>query len=335
MRPFRWTMILMLVVITAGTAGQQELQRLFLYSYRGEISCTSATGELITLQRMTEIPTGSAVQIGAGAVMKIFAGKDVFGEFTGPRRFTFDELRDGLRTVSGDHDRKIRKFLDGLWNRLKEGVAGFSSEIIDTSTPASVRGDVASAGSVDLIPLAPHNLCVAEDNIVFTWFNGGCALPQTVRIVDADFEPVYEVETTGTSLVVDINRVGLKPGVAYQWSVSVPQSSRYEIPFRIVGRQATSAIREDLLAAADMAGGDETGAILQRAMVFEDNKCFGNAYYEYAAAFKRDSSETVRKLYELFLVQNLGLSRNDMEMIVPPVVPVEHQVPPAELSVPK
>jgi hypothetical protein len=335
MRPFAWMMNLMLLYCAAGVAEQQESQRVYLYSFRGDIVCTSATGDRIALQRMTEIPVGSAVQMGAGAVMKVFGGKDVFGEFVGPKKYTFDELREGLHKVSGEHERKIGRFLEGLWNRLREGIAGFSSEIIDTSTPASVRGEVAGAGSVDLIPLAPHNLCVTEGTVIFTWFNGGYTQPQTVRIIDADYEPVYEAETTGTSLALDVNKVGLKPGVAYQWSVTVPQSSRYEIPFRIVGKQTMATIREDLLAAADMAGGDETGAILQRAMVYEDAKCFGNAYYEYASAFKRDTSETVRKLFELFLVQNLGLSRNDMELILPPAVPVREPVPPSEPSINK
>jgi hypothetical protein len=317
MRSFKCLAVLIVVVISVCGSQPQKATHLFIHSIRGGVTCLDAQGGAVRLQRLAEIPLGSAIQIGSNAAIVVFADKSSFGEFHGPLQLSYSEILNGIRHLSGDRDRNFIDVLGSMLKRIAEAIPSYSGEMVDTITPAVVRGDLGSATPVEIIPLSPRNLCVVGDTISFSWLNGGYNRVQVFRILDADYEPIYQVEVKGTTIRLDVRKTGLTPGVAYQWSITVPQASREEVPFRLVDTRVASTIREKLRAAEEMAGGDPVSASLMKGMVYEDHQCYGNAFFEYAATVKADSSEVIRELYSTFLVEKLGLSVRAMETMLP------------------
>ena len=97
----------------------------------------------------------------------------------------------------------------------------------------------------------------------------------------------------------------------YFWSVSPADTQGIEAPFKVVDRKQGKAIAEELGETEGLAGTDPLGIHLMRALSFERNQCYGNAYYEYAAASAIDSSRSTNQLFAMFLVDKLGLTRSE------------------------
>jgi hypothetical protein len=335
MRNLVWIVLLLCSGPFCSSGEAQLPSRIYVNSLYGDVICTSARGERVMLKRLGEVPEGSVLQLNSGSTVTVVAQNNLYGEFAGPLRVAWDELRKSLHQPSGERERSLRNMLRLIWDRLIALAPSLSTDIVDTQNVGAVRGDAWQGGAVDLIPLSPCYGYVIGDSIRFSWFNGGYSKTQMVRIRDEDFVEVYKGEVTGSSVCIDVRNAGMKPGGLYTWSVTVPDAARKEASFRLADKRIAATAREQLQAAGAMAGRDEAGAHVMRALVYEDNQCLGNAYYEYAAAMAKDSSESVRSLYSAFLVNQLGLSRMAMESMLPPVEQSEKPASPADSLAPK
>jgi hypothetical protein len=334
MRNHVWLLLLLIapVLVSAQTVQSDSL---FVFSIEGAITCMSPQGHPVFLERLHKIPDGVTVDMGPGAVMRVFAEKNLFGEFFGPRVMSFTDLRKGIKIVTGERDKRAGSIWGNIVKKLYEYVHSLTAEIVDTMTPAAVRGDLEAMNEARLIPLSPRNGNVTGDTVQFVWHSGAEGQTHVLRISDEESEQVFSVQCTGESLAINPKRVGLKPGGMYTWSVSGAVGLPGESPFRLSDLKAANAMRDELRIADEFAGGDQVSAHMARAAVYEQHECYGNAYFELRAAVRADTSSAMKVIFTTFMIERLGLTRPDIEAAFPELVEALTPVEPVEASEPR
>jgi hypothetical protein len=334
MRNQAWLLLLLIAPVLV-SAQTMQTEPLFVFSLEGAITCMNPQGHPVFLERLRQIPDSVTVDMGPGAVMRVFAEKNVFGEFFGPRVVTFADLRKGIKVVTGDRDKRVGNILGNIVKKLFDYIHSLSSDIVDTMTPAAVRGDLEAMNEARLIPLAPRNGNVTGDTVQFVWHSGAEAQTHVLRISDEESEQVYSVQCTGESLAISPKRVGLKPGGMYTWSVSGAVGMPGEAPFRLSDARAANAMRDELRIANEFSGGDEVSGHMARAAVYEQHECYGNAYLELRAAVRADTSSAMKVIFTTFMIERLGLTRPDIEAAFPDLVQAIEPPQPVEVSEPR
>jgi hypothetical protein len=88
------------------------------------------------------------------------------------------------------------------------------------------------------------------------------------------------------------------------------------VPFRVADKKLSQSVSTQMDNVARLAGNDPVTTHIMKALVYEQNQCYGNAFHEYVNAVEADTTSAITELFSTFLTNKVGLSRSEALMVL-------------------
>jgi hypothetical protein len=291
---------------------------------KGDVVARQAEGVVIRLQKLQVIPIGAEIRLDVSATLIVLGGSNTTAQFIGPKTLRYEALRAAL-TNGSPIPKPIGEVFKKIYQQILLLLSPEGTDIVDTVTPAAIRGTRGLAP--DLFPISPRNGCIFGDTVRFEWCAPSDAGSLKLYVLDDYSNLQIERSVTGTSYTEPLSTLGLRPGMTYVWAVGTSGFPRETVSFQVASKQRASEIDKAIDGVTATSMLDEAGSHMLKAVAYEQYQCFDGAYREYMKAMRADTSRGLRQMAELLMIERLGLSRDELDAVLPPVPTTDMESP--------
>ncbi|MDC1068999.1 hypothetical protein OAQ99_07560, partial [Candidatus Kapabacteria bacterium] len=208
----------------------------FSFSYTFDVKTVSGSvkyqkagkGSWNALSKGIKLDNGDQLKISSGAHLNLVHSNGNPIEVSKSGNYSIEKLAAKANTKKSDVTKKFTNYLlDELGDSEDLLAEGNLSDNMSTLGAVERAIPKFSPNSLNLgFPRSSYSL---EDKVVFNWYQFKNNQNYTFVLKNDMEEVVLEKETTGTSIELDLEQIGLEKGICYYWSVISEKTTSEEL----------------------------------------------------------------------------------------------------------